>query len=143
MSAADIALVGSVYSTWGSGAYLGDSGDALIAQHIHPDCIWDTSADMKNTDMYKLDGGVGKGCAAVKEWVTRLLEFEFPGFTLELFSAGEGAVIVRSSTGVKCKATGKEAAGFVDLAEWRISDGKIISVKIFFGNPAGVDALMA
>jgi hypothetical protein len=32
MSAADIALLGTMFATWGSGAYLGDSGDALIAQ---------------------------------------------------------------------------------------------------------------
>jgi hypothetical protein len=79
MSAADIALVGSVYAAWGGGVYFGENGQVTIAEHLHPDYVCDASASMKNTDMYKVYGGVGQGHAGFKDWLTRLLESDFIG----------------------------------------------------------------
>jgi hypothetical protein len=79
-SNADIALIGSSYAAWGNGVYhLGEHGGGAITEHIHPDYVVDASASVKNTDMFKVYGGVGKGHAGFKDWITRLKDFDFIG----------------------------------------------------------------
>ena len=56
---------------------MGDAA-ANMARDWAADCVIDATADMKNTDAYKVYNGV----AGAKEWLDFLLIFDFPVRTL-------------------------------------------------------------
>jgi len=140
MAASNEALnvVIAAYTAWGTGAYLNDGAEKLIAEHVAADGDWDpTGYDFQNTDMYK----VYKGHAGWAKWIKRLSEIEFKDFKPEFFPGKGGKVMVYTSYRPTVKATGKTGALMHDMQLWVIKNGKVQSINFNWGTPAALDAL--
>jgi ketosteroid isomerase-like protein len=135
-----IEIIAGIYAAWGAGTFNGPDAKEELLKVMHADTVSDASADLKNTDGYRVYNGI--------EDHLKLFEFlagmDFAEFTPELYGGGEGKLICRHTYGVTNKATGKSMEGKnTDIVEVTFVDGKVKHYKYYWGNPAAMDAIFA
>jgi len=135
------ATVMRVFDDWGAGRMCGEGRDAVLAADSTADCVIDASAEMKNTDGYR----VYNGLAGFGAWIDFLAAFDFPDFQVLSLSPGAdpSKVQVKVSYTSTVKATGKTGPLMSDLQEWTVAGDKVSAVKFYWGNPSAIDELFA
>lgn len=137
--ATPLSHIQSMFMDWGSGKWATDEADALTEKYFAEDVVTYANGDAKNTDIYK----TYKGRAGVKEWIKNLESMDFLEFT-PTFVANGDQVFASTTYGAKNKETGKSTPEKVtDMHTWTVKDGKVASVKFFWGNIAALDATFA
>ena len=111
------------------------------AQHVaQADVVWDASSDaMPHVKGARVYHGLQGFC----DFFAFIQTFRQPDYSLlEMLHSGTGTVIVKESLTPTVIATNKTAAhAMQNLVEYKVRDGKLASMKVYWGEPATFDAL--
>mmetsp|Transcript_132962 Transcript_132962/g.234313 ORF Transcript_132962/g.234313 Transcript_132962/m.234313 type:complete len:189 (+) Transcript_132962:1-567(+) len=129
------AVVKAMYAAWFAGQYVGIHAHQELAKAFAEEVVFDASADMKNTDIFKFYNGLG----GAVEWCKNLDKITFTHFVPVCIQGPPGVVFCSATYTATIKATGKSTAQH-DMQAWTVQNGKIIKAKFFWGNPKGWDA---
>lgn len=132
--AANVAAFGAMLGKWGAG------DDEGFKAGCTEDCVMDCTANMVNSDMYK----VYNGHAGVQEWLDFLKNFDFKDFTpTGITAVGDDKVLFQNSYTPTYKPTGKSASvAHGDTAIATFKDGKCAHMRYFNSNAASLDAII-
>jgi len=134
---APISMVKRVFALWGAGKFLGSNANLELAKLFAEDVVVDASADMKNTDMFKIYQGID----GLGQWCKNLSRMEFHHEVPVAFKGPQGLVYVYDSYEVKVLDTGKASSKIHDMQAWTFKNGKLARMKFFWGNPGAIDEL--
>jgi hypothetical protein len=113
--------------------------DSYGATLMHKDFVADMSADMYNTDAFKVYHGLDALCEWTHHVTTNIKFRDFE--TLSLASDGKGTVFQYLSYAPEGILSGKKAAVTSSVLAWTIKDGKAVSLKTYWGDAGIMDKL--
>ncbi|CAJ1396757.1 unnamed protein product [Effrenium voratum] len=139
-SQGDLAAVRKMYSYWADGKLAGSSCVAAAKQIALEDVVYDASSDA----MPHVGGAkVYHGPAGICDFGAFLATFRQPDYRLvEQLHSGTGTVVVKESLTPTVLATNKTVKqAMQNLVEYKVRDGKIASMKVYWGEPHTFDSL--
>jgi ketosteroid isomerase-like protein len=115
----NLATIKGIYDSFGAGDV------QAILDQLADDVDWAAVAASDAAPWY----GQRKGKDEVAQFFAAVGEnIDVPGFTPESFTANEDEVMVKISSSMKSKQTGREAATTL-MHYWRLRDGKVVMYR--------------
>lgn len=135
----DVKVIMKMYTMFGEGKFQGSSCPAAAREVALESVVYDASSDA----MPHVSGArVYHGIQGICDFGQFLSTFKQPDYHLTKMLHGNGTVIVKELLTPSVIATKKTAPHpLANLVEYEVNDGKIASMKVFWGEPHLFDSL--
>eukprot|EP00445_Apocalathium_hangoei_P006295 CAMPEP_0203851000 /NCGR_PEP_ID=MMETSP0359-20131031/7090_1 /ASSEMBLY_ACC=CAM_ASM_000338 /TAXON_ID=268821 /ORGANISM="Scrippsiella Hangoei, Strain SHTV-5" /LENGTH=229 /DNA_ID=CAMNT_0050766957 /DNA_START=38 /DNA_END=727 /DNA_ORIENTATION=+ len=140
LGSGEVGVVKHFFADWGAGKLNGPGCRAAAQELALDDALFDATSDaMPHVEGAKVYVGL-QGLCDFASW---LLTFNQPDYKIvEMLHNGQGVVAIKESFTPTVIRTGKSLDHATqNILEFGVKDGKLASMKVFWGEPRSFDAL--